>query len=438
MTDGYTLDDLPQPVERTTVHPEELHVDGDNPNEQSDEMFGLLVENMRSKGWLGNAIVADTDGCIADGEHRWRAAQEIGLTEVPVKFYDIDDDQRRLWRQELNKISGDHDPKRDALEYDHLLSAGKTEEVEALTEAADEDLDELLAQLRTETGQSPPYEYDLDHNVYFEDCVEGMRERLDDDSVDCVITDPPYGIDWQSSHREKEFDTVTADGDIEEAIGLYRTALTEISRILKSDGHLYTFTRWDVYPEFLDTTSEFFDPQNCLVWAKNNWGMGHIDYDYRPQHEFIIFACGEDPRPLTEQESNLLEYARPPSNEYDHPTEKPVALVEKLLSLSTDPGDRILDPFMGSGTTAVAAIQNDRDYVGFEIDDEPKKLRCHVRYYVDGELKNQTGRMHQSHDVVDGKVQHDGVESDLHEFIRANFTNDPELELGEVFEDYVN
>ncbi len=56
--DDLTLDDLPQPTDETTVHPDELHVDGDNPNEQSDEMFGLLVENMRSKGWLGNAIVA--------------------------------------------------------------------------------------------------------------------------------------------------------------------------------------------------------------------------------------------------------------------------------------------------------------------------------------------------------------------------------------------
>src|SRR6056297_649268 len=111
------LADLPQPADETTVAPDTLTVDGDNPNEQSDEMFGLLCDNMQQKGWLGNAIIADTDGVIADGEHRWRAAQEIGLEEVPVKFYEIDDAERRLWRQELNKISGEHDTKRDALEY---------------------------------------------------------------------------------------------------------------------------------------------------------------------------------------------------------------------------------------------------------------------------------------------------------------------------------
>jgi len=92
------LDDLPQPERVDTVSPDTLEVDGDNPNEQSDEMFGLLCENMRQKGWLGNHIICNTDGLIADGEHRWRAAQEIGLDKVPVKFYDIDDSERRLWR----------------------------------------------------------------------------------------------------------------------------------------------------------------------------------------------------------------------------------------------------------------------------------------------------------------------------------------------------
>jgi len=62
-----SLDDLPQPKKITTVSPGGLEVDGDNPNEQSDEMFGLLCDNMRDKGWIGNHIVATTDGLIADG-----------------------------------------------------------------------------------------------------------------------------------------------------------------------------------------------------------------------------------------------------------------------------------------------------------------------------------------------------------------------------------
>jgi hypothetical protein len=101
-----------------------------------------------------------------------------------------------------------------------------------------------------------------------------------------------------------------------------------------------------------------------------------------------------------------------------------------------DPRERIAEGVHERGDRKVERLY-DLDTEEFERYGGAKKLRCHARYYVDGELKNQTGRMHQTHDVVDGIVQHDGVESELHEFIKANFSNDPELELTEVFEDYV-
>jgi len=172
---------------------------------QSDDAFGSLIDGIQS-GWVGGDVVVNTgalpgyegdpDGLICDGEHRWRAAQEIGRDTVPVTFVDFESDaQRRYWRQHLNKVTGEHDSKRDALEYDVLLSAGMSEEVDALTDAADEDLDELLEEIRVDTAQPAEYEYDLDHEVYFEDCVDGMAERLPDGAADCVITDPPYGIE---------------------------------------------------------------------------------------------------------------------------------------------------------------------------------------------------------------------------------------------------
>lgn len=371
MSDAF--ESLPQPEYEGLVPVDDLHTDGDNPNEMTDEQFGLLCDRMEENGWLGGPIVTDTEGLIADGEHRWRAAQEIDLAEVPVKQFEITDATRRLWRQELNKIHGEHDTKRDALEYDHLLSEGHTEEVEALTDAADEDLDELLAELRMESGQSPAYEYDPDHNVYFEDCVAGMQERLADDSVDCVITDPPYGIDFQSDHRyeSETFDTIDADETVEDAVALFRDACAEAARVLRDDGHFYAFTRWDVYPHFLAAVEDHFTAKNCLVWRKNNWGMGDLDGAYAPAHEFVIFATADDGRPLQDgRPPDVFEYGQPHTEAYTHPTEKPVDLIADLLTNSTRPGDTVLDPFMGSGTTAVAAIQNDRDYVGFEVDAE--------------------------------------------------------------------
>jgi len=371
--DNLALEDLPQPTFEGLVSLEELDVDGDNPNEQSDEQFGLLCDRIQERGWLGGPIIADTDGLIADGEHRYLAAEQIGLEEVPVRLYDFSDAERRMVRQELNKITGEHDSKRDALEYDELLSAGKADEVEALTDAAGENLDELLAELRTESGQAPGYEYDPEHNVYFEDCVEGMRERVADDSVDCVITDPPYGIDFQSGHRYETptFDRLDSDKDVEAAVGLYRDVLTEVSRVLRDGGHFYTFTRWDVYPHFYAAVSDVFNVRNCIVWQKNNWGMGDLKGAYAPAHEFCIFATAGDGDSLRNgRPPDVVEHGQPHTEDYNHPTQKPVELVADLLTNSTTEGDRILDPFMGSGTTAVAAVHNNRDYVGFEIDEE--------------------------------------------------------------------
>lgn len=374
MTDDTTLDDLPQPEYEGTVPVDDLHTDGDNPNEMTDEQFGLLCDRMRENGWLGGPVVTDTDGLIADGEHRWRAAQEIGLAEVPVRQYDISDSKRRLWRQELNKIHGEHDDKRDALEYDELLQSGYTEEVEALTDAADEDLDELLAQIRVDTSTPAEYDYDPEHNVYFEDCVEGMRERLPDDSVDCVITDPPYGVDWDTNTRDKEteFATIENDESVEDAVGLWKEATVQLKRALKPDGHLYCFADYRTEREFRDVLSGIgFEIQNVLVWDKEQMGLGGtVPINYRTRYELVIFATLEDPRLLEDRGADVFRHPRADTSNLTHPTQKPVGLVAQFLEHSTENGHTVLDPFMGSGTTAVAAIQNDRDYVGFEVDAE--------------------------------------------------------------------
>jgi len=371
MSEEFSLEDLPQPTFKGTVSPDELETDGENPNEQSDETFGLLCERIRERGWLGGPIVADSDGLIADGEHRYRAALEIGLDEVPVEFYDFSDADRRMVRQELNKISGEHDRKRDALEYDYLLDAGKSDEVHALTKAAEEDLDELLAEIKMETSRPAAYDYDPEHNVYFEDCVEGMQERVEDDSIDAVISDPPYGFDYQNtSHAEQDFDSLENFDDWE----LFENCLDQFRRVLKEDGHVYVWWGWQFYGKMERMFRQRFDHVDTLVWVKNNFGLnGHSNDRYRPQYEVCFHGTlGDAARPLEDANtlSDVLEFDRDDGADYDHPTQKPVPLIADIIGDCTAPGDTVLDAFLGSGTTAVAAIQNDRDYIGFEIDEE--------------------------------------------------------------------
>jgi len=377
-----TLDDLPQPDYEGTVAVDDLETDGDNPNEMSDEQFGLLCDRMRQNGWLGGPVVTNTEGLIADGEHRWRAAQEIGLEEVPVKQYDIDDATRRLWRQELNKIHGEHDDKRDALEYDYLLDAGKSDEVHDLVDAADEDLDELLAEIKMDTAKPAQYDYDPEHNVYFEDCVEGMAERLDDDSVDVVFTSPPYNIDKKQSGTRDRDAVEYEDSKTKDEFRVFLSEVfTELTRVVKPSGHI--FINLDNDPTggvFTPSTwlSEIMlcELRSIIVWSKMSFHRPH--YPDRGQYQTDwepIYHFSEDPSPIQEKKASSV-WQIPTAERIDgvdygeHPAPFPTTLVEKAIEQTTTEGDTVLDPFMGSGTSAVAAIQNDRDYVGFELDEE--------------------------------------------------------------------
>lgn len=356
--------------------PDDLDVDGDNPNEMDDEMFSLLCDRIRTRGWVGNAVVTDTDGVIADGEHRWLAAKELGLDELPVKQYDLSDEERRLWRQELNKIHGEHDPERDALEFDLLNAAADDathEEMLDLLEVDDTSLDEYLSMVRlSPSPTTPDVEYADDHNVEFCDARDGLAD-LADESVDCVVADPPYGIDFQSNYRPdgEQFDHLDNDGFLE-AMDLFADVATELYRVLPEGGHCYVFCRWDVEDAFRDRLENAgLTICNQLIWKKNNWSMGDLQANYANQHENIIYAAKGQPHQLYgARPRTVLDHGRDPTTQYEHPTQKPTNLIEDLVTNSTRPGERVLDPFMGSGTTAVAAINTDREYVGFEADDE--------------------------------------------------------------------
>lgn len=379
------LDDLPQPERETTVHPDELEVDGDNPNQQTDDMFDLLCENMRKKGWLGNHIIANTDGLIADGEHRWRAAKEIGLEEVPVRFFEIDDTERRLWRQELNKISGFHDKQRDALEYQELLDSGRSDDLMNLVEATGEDLDDTLALLDEEEPRHLLYDYDDSNNVYFEDCIEGMQERLDDNSVDMVFTSPPYNIDLGGSDDDymrgaEAYEDSMSDTEYRRFIN---KIFDELVRVVKPEGHIFwnigfDYSEGHVEPPYWMVEDMDLPLRSYIVWNKDNTGRASISMQANGRFAGTwepIYHFAEDPGPLNGNRNFSVWEASQSSDEHGHdtgvhPAPFSVELVTIPMMATTEPGDVILDPFMGSGTSAVAAIFNDRDYIGFELDEE--------------------------------------------------------------------
>lgn len=201
------------------------------------------------------------------------------------------------------------------------------------------------------------------------DAVEWLRS-LPDASVDLVITDPPY----ESLEKYRAIGTTTRLKNSKASSNKwfdifhderFPELMAEVARVLKKNRHFYLFcnseTMFVVKPMGEDAGFKFWKP---LVWDKRKIGMG---YHYRARYEFILF--------FEKGKRKLNNLGIPDILEADrvwrgYPTEKPVAVSDILVSQSTQPGEVVIDPFMGSGSAGVAAVTAGRVFWGNDTCEE--------------------------------------------------------------------
>ncbi len=204
------------------------------------------------------------------------------------------------------------------------------------------------------------------NKVILGDCLNEIP-KLIDNSVDCLIIDPPYGIEYQSNYKIEKYDKI--EGDSTNAFNLLDKSLAEVKPKLKKDSHIYIFTSWKVYEKVKPIIEKHFTVKNCLIWNKTEWGMGDLDGNYAEKYEMIIFAVQGKRKLLSEKRPvNVLEYA--PTDNSKHPTEKPIELIKELIENSTKEGETILDYFTGSGSVLVASKESGRKWIGVEKEKE--------------------------------------------------------------------
>lgn len=200
------------------------------------------------------------------------------------------------------------------------------------------------------------------NRIYNEDCLEGMK-RISDNTVDLVVTDPPYCIGTTSNGQKGSW---TDNNLIRPFFDAY---FRELKRVCKDKSELYINTDWRTYPFLYPIMQKYFNIKNLIVWDYEWIKAGS---HYRFSHEFIIYAIqGDVKRKFSASERDVWRI-RPinfTSKEKLHNAQKPIELVQKMIMNSSNEGDVILDTFMGSGTTAIACIENNRNYIGFEIDE---------------------------------------------------------------------
>ena len=191
----------------------------------------------------------------------------------------------------------------------------------------------------------PYYERD-GITIYHGDCREIMPELPE---VDLLLTDPPYGMDFQSNHRIVKHDKIAGDGELPlESIRAFIAAARFAA---------YVFCRWD-------NLQEMPKPKSVLAWVKNNHSMGDLLHEHGRKWEACCFYPGSD-HEFVRRIPDVIFADR--TGNVMHPTEKPVDLMRQIIAANV--GECVLDPFMGSGTTLLAAKLECRKAIGIELEE---------------------------------------------------------------------
>ncbi len=230
------------------------------------------------------------------------------------------------------------------------------------------------------TTKSPSSKFELD-SIRFEDCVTGMRQ-LPAESIDLVIADPPFGISFDGKSSVYNRDERLVVEGYEETNQSYHefTArwIAELPRIMKPESSAYVFSGWTNLDAVLEGARDAgLTTLNHLIW---HYPFGvYTKKRFVTSHYHIVLLVKDSRKYFFNKIENYPEDVWTVKRQYrtglaKNATKLPFEVVSRCIDFSSKPGDIVLDPFMGNGTTAVAAKSNLRRFIGFEINEKLQTL----------------------------------------------------------------
>lgn len=206
------------------------------------------------------------------------------------------------------------------------------------------------------------------------DCLEILK-TIPSESIDLVVTDPPYRTISGGNKSEKWKSGYAGsvlwknDGKIFDNNNIsFCDWLPEIYRVLKNGTHFYCMTNvLNINKIIIEAERVGFYLHNILVWEKNT---ANANRWYMKNCEFTLFFKKGKAKTINNPGSKMIHKFNNPIGKKIHPTEKPVELMEFYVTNSSNKGDIVLDPFMGSGTTGIACINTERNFIGIELDEK--------------------------------------------------------------------
>ena len=207
-----------------------------------------------------------------------------------------------------------------------------------------------------------------DIKLYCDDCLNIMKQ-IDNESIDLIVTDPPYLIKYKTNHRKNkdhDFCSEILNDDNEQLIIDY---IRECYRILKNNTAMYMFCNCDKVDFFKqELENAGFKIKNMIIWVKNNWTAGDLKAQFGKQYE-IIFLVNKGRKYFNGKRiTDVWMFDRISGKKQLHQNQKPVDLLKQCILKHSDENDIVFDGFMGSGSTGVACIETNRKFIGVELD----------------------------------------------------------------------
>lgn len=353
----------------------ELKVDGENPNRMTSKQLARLKSSIEKYGFIV-PIITNKDLVVADGEQRLTTAQQLQMKQVPVIRLNVEDVDRRLLRQVLNKLRGEHELVADALEFERIIEAGHEDELKLLLDINDSQLERYLAEIREpnqETYEIPEIDkiktdiqrgdiYVLrNHRLMCGDATDkgDVQQLMNGQKADLLLTDPPYGINRVGKDGRISKDSVNTKGYVIKA-RVYAEFQGDKGFNLKPCLHTEFFDKMIIFGGNYFT--DVLPPTNSwIIWDKRPEG---VETTYFSDFEMAWANFGK-PRIKKHTWSGAIREGK--KENLIHPCQRPVELYVWCLSLAENISS-VADLFGGSGSTLIACEQTGRICYMMEID----------------------------------------------------------------------
>ncbi len=422
-----------------------LKLNSRNARTHSKKQVQQLANSIKAFGF-NNPILIDERDQILAGHGRVRAAESLGWANVPtLRINHLSEAEKRAYVLADNKLAekAGWDIELLQLELGELVELDLELDL-SITGFETGEIDVILANAADDTILDEPTEEDLPvtpvsqlgdlwhlgrHRLLCGDATDAstFATLLPDKDAQLVFTDPPYNlpinghVSGLGRTRHKEF--VMGSGEMTpKAFTAFLNLSLQLAANHSVDGSLhYVFIDWRHIPELLAATEDIYRETKALcVWTKSNGGMGSF---YRSQHELVYVFKNGSARHRNNIElgvngrnrTNVWTY--PGANSFRngrleelalHPTVKPIALIADAILDASDRNGIVLDPFVGSGTTVLAAEQTGRVAAGIEID--PGYVDVAIRRWE--QATGEVVRHAETGMTLDELSEHRGIGSD--------------------------